>query len=527
MDSNASVPGGAQPSYALALWNLVIRPPRAQYDVKALGPKVMEICGVTAVREDLQLRTPRGSLLQCSHYQPQQVAEGQVPVIVYLHGNASCRLEAFDVLHSLLSRGLAVFCYDAAGCGHSEGEYISLGWHERDDLAFIIEHLRKMPRCGAVGLWGRSMGAVTALMQARRDPTLGVICLDSPFASFPELMWELGNSEHALIKAPDWLFGVAVSLVRMRVQALADFDVEDVVPLRHVSETYPPALFIHAERDSLVASSHSRRLYEAYAGDKAYMSVTGDHNTSRGLAATARAVDFVTRALRHSMPQSKLPRPLSADGSLPPLSAQDLAAMRGSIAADGTVVPRLNLPAAAMVDATLPQGQAARRRHNELNVRPRGYSAPAPPGPPMAARPAATPEAPAAPKGSRSIATPFGRRRVPVPSPPAPAMKKSATAHAEDDPVVAAAIERALEVARSDETLQMLEAEAEAEEGDHFLAQNGQNSSPLPATQRSRGPRLLSGRLTQKSMPALTPAISAMLLPAPTVLERESTSIVV
>lgn len=43
----------------------------------------------------------------------------------------------------------------------SEGEYISLGWHEIDDVEIVVKYLRNTGKISNIGLWGRSMGAVT------------------------------------------------------------------------------------------------------------------------------------------------------------------------------------------------------------------------------------------------------------------------------------------------------------------------------------------------------------------------------
>ena len=74
-----------------------------------------------------------------------------------------------------------MFTFDFAGCGNSEGEFISLGWFERDDVAMIIDHLRTSRRVSTVALWGRSMGAATALLHADRDHSIAGLVLDSPF----------------------------------------------------------------------------------------------------------------------------------------------------------------------------------------------------------------------------------------------------------------------------------------------------------------------------------------------------------
>ena len=41
----------------------------------------------------------------------------------------------------LLPQNITVFAFDFAGSGLSEGEYISLGWYEREDVQTVTEHL--------------------------------------------------------------------------------------------------------------------------------------------------------------------------------------------------------------------------------------------------------------------------------------------------------------------------------------------------------------------------------------------------
>ena len=47
-----------------------------------------------------------------------------------------------------------MFCIDFSGCGLSEGEYISLGWYERDDVDAVVEYLRNSNKVSTIGLWG-------------------------------------------------------------------------------------------------------------------------------------------------------------------------------------------------------------------------------------------------------------------------------------------------------------------------------------------------------------------------------------
>ena len=84
--------------------------------------------------------------------------------------------------------------WSTGGCGLSDGDYISLGWWERDDVASVVRHLRADAANGPLALWGRSMGAATALLYAAVDGgrTVGALVLDSPFASFKQLALEKG-----------------------------------------------------------------------------------------------------------------------------------------------------------------------------------------------------------------------------------------------------------------------------------------------------------------------------------------------
>lgn len=49
---------------------------------------------------------------------------------------------------------------------------MTLGAHEVDDVAAAVEHLRAAGQTTTIGLWGRSMGAVTAMAYARMDPSV-------------------------------------------------------------------------------------------------------------------------------------------------------------------------------------------------------------------------------------------------------------------------------------------------------------------------------------------------------------------
>lgn len=349
-DDRLEMPG--QP-YAFALWNLIIRPPRRRYDFSRLGPTEFRLWSCGVQRMDITIRNGRDQQLRCSHFLPVdgpgEAAEPR-PVVIYLHQNASCRLEALPLVPLFLPLGISVFSFDFAGCGESDGEYISLGWFERDDLATIVEYLRSTGKVSAIGLWGRSMGAVTALLHADRDPSIGGMVLDSPFCNLRQLAAELAQSEYLTVKVPNWLLSGALAMGRLRIKSLCGFDIDQLAPERHVGNSFIPAFFIHGNNDDFIAPRHTEVLYQAYTGDKELAMVTGDHNTPREHSVNRKAVLFFCRAFRCSpVPQRVM------DGNLAALLGFD--AQELDAAYDHRVVGRLGLQQAARLLAEAGSGK--------------------------------------------------------------------------------------------------------------------------------------------------------------------------
>lgn len=108
------------------LVNAIVRPPRAQYTLQELGPTSFEYGSTAFVREDCKVTNPRGLQLECSFWHRRDLPEGGHPCVVYMHGNASCRAEALQILAPVLASGASVFSFDFAGCGMSPGDNISL-----------------------------------------------------------------------------------------------------------------------------------------------------------------------------------------------------------------------------------------------------------------------------------------------------------------------------------------------------------------------------------------------------------------
>ena len=262
------------------LWKAVIRPNRDDYKEEDLGPDKFQINHKYFKRTDFSITNKRNLKLMCSFWEPYDEEREYVrlPCVVYLHGNSSSRCEALAEIKYLLPLNITVFAFDFSGCGKSQGEYISLGWYEREDVESVIEYLRKTNKVSTIGLWGRSMGAVTAIMYGDRDPSIAGMVLDSAFASLKELIEELVKER---VNLPNFIVNQATKLVKSTIMKKAKFNLDEIEPKKYAVRCFIPALFCHANNDTFVDKHHCKDLSEVYAGDKNVIYVDGNHNSAR------------------------------------------------------------------------------------------------------------------------------------------------------------------------------------------------------------------------------------------------------
>lgn len=264
-----------------ALWKYIIRPPRDNYSEDLLGPITFIYRGKLYQRKDYDLISSMGYIMKCSFVEPQisYRPSDEMPLVLYLHGNCSSRLEGMRTAEELLKRDINLFLIDFPGCGQSGGDYISLGYHEKDDVGVIMDFIETIPGVGNIGIWGRSMGAATTMLYAHKDPRVKAICVDSPFADFKRLAKELTLS---YVNLPNFIFETIIGFIRNTIKKKNGMDINLLKPIEAAKKTYQPVIFIHANNDELIGYKHSSDLYDVYKGPKSIRFLEkGGHNTRR------------------------------------------------------------------------------------------------------------------------------------------------------------------------------------------------------------------------------------------------------
>ena len=279
MDNNA-VKMPKKISYE-TLWKAIIRPPRDEYIEEELGSPKFTIENRHYIRKDFELLNFQGYLMKVSMIEPdpRERPTDIMPCVIYLHANASSRIEGLHIRRFLLKRNINLCVFDFQGSGLSEGEYISLGYNEKHQVKNIVDFVEKYPGVGNIGLWGRSMGAATALIYSSMDQRIKAVVVDSPFEDFRKLAKEMVLNQ---IKLPGFLIEGAISIIGKSVKNRNGMDINDIKAIDAVTKCERPVVFIHARDDELVPYHHSEDLIKNYKGkNKILKTVSGGHNGRR------------------------------------------------------------------------------------------------------------------------------------------------------------------------------------------------------------------------------------------------------
>lgn len=258
--------------------NAIIRPPRMGYNIAGMPLFLDAGDDGVFIRHPVRFENDRHQQIVGSLYHNQRVhpLDGG-PVVMYLHGNASCQVEGQFLVPNFCPHNVFVFCFDFVGCGCSDGKYVSLGYFEQQDTECLIRHLHEVYGLGPFVLWGRSMGAATTLLVDYPELVVGKIS-DSAFTSIPDEIAGIAK----FMKLPGAFVPAAVWYLKRKVLKIAEFNMSTVSPLKAVQQIDCPTVFGHAEDDQFVPFSHLRRLYDASLNpEKFLMVLEGGHNDKR------------------------------------------------------------------------------------------------------------------------------------------------------------------------------------------------------------------------------------------------------
>ena len=276
--------------------SLITRPPRAEYSLEDLSDIVYHMQKDPIHRIPVNFKDRRGIELVGSLYAAIDYCEGtSQECVIYCHGNSGSQTEGRFMVKYLAPNGISVFCFDFAGCGHSQGEIVTLGYFEKDQIIDTVNFLKCSFNLEKFILWGRSMGAASILLGARFCvPSVKGIILDSPYSSVDDLMKEIAKK----IGCPSLLINSAVHIAKAKAKSDSNVNIAEFTPINEALYTDIPLLLGHAINDSFIDFEESVNIFEAYyCKIKRLVTLDGDHNSIRDPFWIDLAIKFIFKHL--------------------------------------------------------------------------------------------------------------------------------------------------------------------------------------------------------------------------------------
>lgn len=178
---------------------------------------------------------------------------------IILHGYRSNPSSVLTIGEHFSEKGYNVLIPSMRACADSEGEYVGMGWLDKDDLKCWINLIIEENKNAEIILHGSSMGAATVLMASGDELPANVknIIADSGYTS----VWDIFASEaKARFNLPEF---PVLNMFQIVANRKAKYDIKEASSLEQVKKSKTPILFIHGDKDDFVPEYMCEKLYDA------------------------------------------------------------------------------------------------------------------------------------------------------------------------------------------------------------------------------------------------------------------------
>lgn len=249
-------------------------------------------------RKTFHLKSNYGYILCCELIEaPDKKAEANEPkkIAILCHGLGCAKYDSIKYAEMFIKLGFTVIIYDHRNHGLSGKAYTSMGHFEKYDLKKVVDWCCNNfgSNCKIV-THGESMGAATVLMHLDIDDRVSCVIAD---CSYSDLKLQLRHQVKTYYHLPCFLIPVVSCITYLR----AGFWFYNVSPIRAVSLSDVPVLFIHGKRDNFVPTEMAKQMYACKGKNKAiYLVAKARHAESyckNREGYQARVEDFLKKYL--------------------------------------------------------------------------------------------------------------------------------------------------------------------------------------------------------------------------------------
>jgi dipeptidyl aminopeptidase/acylaminoacyl peptidase len=191
------------------------------------------------------------------------------PAILYAPATSSDLRSGLSLVPPLHHAGYHVLLFSYRGHGFSDGDRLGFtyGALESEDIDAAANFLKEMKGIQHIGAIGHSVGAVSIILSAARNPNIQAVVAASPFNNVEEI-WETNRP----VMFPKPLLDLSMRISELR----KGYTREEIRPEDVIAQIAPrPILFIHGSEDKRITNEQAMRLYETALEPKKMWVVQG------------------------------------------------------------------------------------------------------------------------------------------------------------------------------------------------------------------------------------------------------------
>jgi len=260
--------------FAGASWLVARRISGRLLSAQGLGPAPQDRQGLLALlRENARIVSDdrhRGSMRSPVELAAILASPGDVssrPTILFLHGKGGNAIEWKPDAVRALRLGYNVLLPDLRGHGASQGDFVTYGLLEKEDLTNALQAARERHGLDPerLGVHSCSAGSAVALEFAAGRPGVKALWLESPYAEPREMArhyLSLATGIPAFLLALTARLAVrrAVARVERELGVTGSAGLAEVDPLRAVARIRAPVLLVYGAADRLIPERFVERL---------------------------------------------------------------------------------------------------------------------------------------------------------------------------------------------------------------------------------------------------------------------------
>jgi len=181
-------------------------------------------------------------------------------VVILQHGYKSTRAELLNEAEMLYRHGYGILLTTVRAHDYSEGEMITFGMHEVQDMEAWYQYLLTRDDIDAnrIGMLGNSFGGMLIIQYAAQNQNIKAVVADSAFSSLNDTV---STSVTYFTDLPAFPFA---PLIVYWAEQETDFKTEDIDATKWIAQISPrPVFLMQGGADVVISANSGQRLYDA------------------------------------------------------------------------------------------------------------------------------------------------------------------------------------------------------------------------------------------------------------------------